>query len=215
MEAKKIKKSLGRFAGYIALTFCSLIIKVIPGRWLYGFARGLGVFGHSVVARQRKVALQSLSIAFGQSKSHQELKTIALDCFIFMAQSAIELMFLMDRPGELMRRVEIKGEDNLKRALARGKGVILVSGHFGNFPLMMARLSLSGYSINGIMHAMRDTRVEKLFQEKRNRLGVKTIYSKPRKACVDVSIRALRNNELLFIPIDQEGWEYSVFFLIG
>jgi KDO2-lipid IV(A) lauroyltransferase len=58
---------------------------------------------------------------------------------------------------------------------------------------------------------MRDSRVEKIFMAKRNRLKINTIYSQPRKACVDNSIRALRNNELLFIPIDQNFGTGGVF----
>jgi len=42
-------------------------------------------------------------------------------------------------------------------------------------------------------------------------VGIKTIYSQPRKACVENSIRTLRNNELLFIPIDQNFGTGGVF----
>lgn len=211
MDAKKIRKSFSRAAARLGLKLCSLIIKAIPTRWLYGFARALGAFGYGAVAKQRKVALESLSIAFGSARTKDELQQIARDCFIFMATSAIELMFLMDRPRELQRRVAFEGKENLDKALARGSGVILVSGHFGNFPLMMARLSLAGFQVNGIMRPMRDEKVEKIFLEKRNRLGVKTIYSQPRKTCVEGSIRCLRNNELLFIPIDQNFGTAGVF----
>ena len=47
--------------------------------------------------------------------------------------------------------------------------------------------------------------------KKRDQLGIKTIYSQPRKDCVDSSIRSLRNNELVFIPIDQNFGTAGVF----
>jgi KDO2-lipid IV(A) lauroyltransferase len=128
-----------------------------------------------------------------------------------MAKAGAELIFLMDRPVFLRRRVEIIGREYLDTALYKGKGVILVSAHFGNFPLMMAKLRLEGYKIGGIMRPMRDNRVEKIFLAKRNRLGIKVIYSQPRKACVENSIRSLRNNELLFIPLDQNFGTGGVF----
>jgi KDO2-lipid IV(A) lauroyltransferase len=37
----------------------------------------------------------------------------------------------------------------------------------------------------------------------RTQLGLNTIYAVPRKQCVDYTIRALRNNEIVFIPLDQ------------
>jgi len=61
------------------------------------------------------------------------------------------------------------------------------------------------------MRPMRDEKVEKIFQEKRSRFGVKTIYSQPRKECVEKTIQALRNNELIFIPIDQNFGTGGVF----
>jgi len=211
MDSKKLRKIAGRFFGWLGLIFCSLIIKLMPRSWVYGFARGIAAIGYLAASKQRKIALESLSIAFGQDKSSPQIKQIAKDCFTFMAKSGVELIFLMDRPVLLRRRLEIIGREYLDTALSRDKGVIMVSAHFGNFPLMMAKLRLEGYKIAGIMRPMRDNRVEKIFLAKRNRLDIKVIYSQPRKACVENSIRSLRNNELLFIPLDQNFGTGGVF----
>ncbi|MFA5144718.1 MAG: lysophospholipid acyltransferase family protein [Candidatus Omnitrophota bacterium] len=211
MDSKRIRTSIGRFFAWLALNFCSLMVKLIPVNCLYGFARGISSLGYRFSGKQRKIALESLTIAFGQEKSPQEIEEIARNSFTFMAKAAIELMFLMDKPGLLKERVKIEGKDNLDSALSRGNGVILVSAHFGNFPLLMARLAFSGYKIAGIMRAMRDTRVEKFFMAKRDRLNIKTIYSQPRDTCVNKTIETLRNNELVFIPIDQNFGTGGVF----
>jgi KDO2-lipid IV(A) lauroyltransferase len=128
-----------------------------------------------------------------------------------MAKAGLELMFFMDKPELLKKRVEFVGRENLEAALAKGKGVILVSAHFGNFPLMLAKLSLEGYKTSGIIRYMRDVQAEKFFMAKRTQVGIKTIYSQPRKACVEGTIRALRNNELVFIPLDQNFGTGGVF----
>ena len=187
------------------------MVKLIPGSMIYGFARGIAWLSYKFVGKQRKLAFDSLSIAFQQQKSDKELREIAKVSFLSMAKSAVELMFLMDRPPELKKRVDFVGKDNLEKALSSGNGVILVSAHFGNFPLMMAKLSLEGYQIAGIMRQMRDLRTEKFFLEKRNHMGIQTIYSQPRKTCVEESIRALRNNSVLFIPLDQNFGTAGVF----
>lgn len=211
MNLKKIRKTFARFAAWMGLRTCSLIIKVIPTRYLYDFACGIGVLGYTLVGKLRKIALDSLKTAFGNEKSPEELREIARDCFVFLAKSAIELMFLMDRPDLLKKRVDFAQEENLKAALARGKGVILVSAHFGNFPLMMAKLSLEGYPVSGIMRPMHDERAEKFFLKKRDSMGVKTIYSQPRSVCVQNTLNTLRQNELVFIPIDQNFGTGGVF----
>ncbi|MBU1125872.1 MAG: lysophospholipid acyltransferase family protein [Candidatus Omnitrophica bacterium] len=211
MDFKKISKNTGRFFGWFFLVLCSLIIRVIPFRLLYGFANGIGSFGYRVLLQQRRIAQESLKIAFGRGKTAEERETIARESFLFMARSAVELMFLMDNPCLLKKRVTIVGQEYLQKALAKGCGVILVSAHFGNFPLLMAKLALSDFPISGIMRPMRDSRVERFFLDKRQRLGVKTIYSQPRTACVNETIETLRKNGIVFIPIDQNFGTGGVF----
>ena len=203
MASKTVGKRIGYFLGWVALNACSFVIKVVPQRWLYGFANRVSYLGYKLNRKQREVALESLHIAFGAEKPRQELEQIARDCFTFMAKASLELMYLMDKPRLLKGRVKLSGKERLDAALAKGNGIILVSAHFGNFPLMMARLGLEGYKIAGIMRPMHDPGIEKIFLNKRNKLGIITIYAQPRKACVDKSIRVLRDNGLLFVPIDQ------------
>ena len=203
MEAKKIRKATGRFFGWLGLNGCSLIVKFIPQGWLYGLAKGIAALGYLIARKQRKIARESLAIAFGKEKTGCQIERIAKDCFIFMAKAGLEILFLMDNPRLLKKRVGIEGRGHLEKSLAAGKGVILVSAHFGNFPLMLAKLGLEGYKVSVILRYMRDERAEQFFMVKRNSVGIKTIYSQPRKVCVENSLRALRNNELLFIPIDQ------------
>ena len=211
MSNKKIGKSIGRFFGWVGLVFVASLVKLIPQRLLYGCAKIIAVVVYRIAHKKRGTALESLAIAFGQEKSPQEIEQIAKDCFVFLAKAGMEVIFLMDRPPLLKKQVEIVGKENLDAVLAKGKGAILVTAHFGNFPLMFAKLSLEGYMTAGIMRFMRDERAEKFFTRKRNRVGIKTIYSQPRKECVENSIRTLRDNGLLIIPLDQNFGTAGVF----
>lgn len=211
MDIKKIRAGAGRLAGRFGLVSCSLIIKVLPARSLYGFARFIGALGYLCLLKQRRIALDSLAVAFGKDKTEKEIIAIARACFNNLAKSAVELLFLLDRPQILKSRVALEGVEHLGEALSAGKGVILVSAHFGNFPLMMAKLAREGYPIAGIMRPMRDERVEKIFQEKRLRLNIRTIYSQPRAACVSMTIAALRENGVVFIPLDQNFGTAGIF----
>jgi len=211
MDTKKIRKFFSRLAAWVGINICSLIVKVLPPSYLYAFARNIAALAYIFAGKQKKIALDSLRIAFGKEKSAAELEKIAKDCFVYMAKGAVELMFFFDKPQALKNLVSIEGKDNLDRALAAGRGVILVSAHFGNFPLLLGRLAVEGYRAGGIMKPMHDARMEKVFLEKRKKFGVRTIYSQPRNTCVNESISALRNNELLFIPIDQNFGTGGVF----
>lgn len=211
MDSKKIRKGISRFFGWLGLNLCSLIIKMLPESRLYGFSQGIADLGYIIARKQRKIALESLSIAFGKDKSKEEIECIAKACFSSMAKSGVELVFFLANHQLLKRQVQMVGKENLDVVLSEGKGVILVSAHFGNFPLILARLGLEDYKTAGIMRSMRDSGIEKIFLAKRNQLKIKTIYSQPRKTCVENTIRSLRNNEVVFILIDQNFGTGGVF----
>jgi len=211
MELKKIRKIFSRFLGRVGLNICAVIVKVMPAKWLYGFAKIVSSLAYRFAIKHKRIALDGLRVAFGGEKSEAELDKIVKDCFDFLAKSAVELMFLMDKPELLKSKVDLVGRENLDNALAKKNGVILVSAHFGNFPLLLGRLAVEGYKSSGIMRPMRDSRVEKIFLEKRNKFGVQTIYSQPRNVCVNETIQALRDNALVFIPIDQNFGTAGVF----
>lgn len=203
MNLKKIRKCAARFFSWLWLVACSGIIKFIPERFLYGFASVVSFLTYCFAVKHKRIAFESLRIAFGQEKTDAEIEQIARDNFTYMAKSAAEFMFLMDKPLILKKRVTLEGRRNIDQALSGGCGAILVSAHFGNFPLLLGRLAADGYKIAGIIKPMHNLRIEKILLEKRNKCGIKTIYSQPRKVCVNETIRALRKNELIFIPIDQ------------
>ncbi|MFH0827502.1 MAG: lysophospholipid acyltransferase family protein [Candidatus Omnitrophota bacterium] len=211
MDSKKIRKGIGRFFAWLALKMCSLIIRFTPRRYLYGLANGISSLGYRFVGKHRRIALESLELAFGREKSQEEREQIARDCFTFLAKSGVEIFYFMNNPHQVKEFIQIAGKDNLDKALARGRGVILVSAHFGNFPMMLCRLSAEGYRVGGIMRHMRDERAEKMFSVARNIFNIKTIYSQPRNVCVNRTLEALRNNELVFIPLDQNFGTGGVF----
>jgi KDO2-lipid IV(A) lauroyltransferase len=211
MNLKKFIKINSRFFAWLALVVCSLTIKLLPVQFLYAFARILAKIGYLVAVKQRRIALESLSIAFGREKPLGELKEIAKNCFTSMACSGVEMVYFAKSPQLLKYRTILQNKHILDEALSRKKGVILVTGHFGNFPLMMLRLAIAGYPVAGIMRSMRDQRVERMFTKLRKDSGIKMIYSQPRKACVDASIRVLKNNEIVCIQLDQNFGTGGIF----
>lgn len=211
MDSKRIRQHIRYFLGWIGLIVSAFIIKLTPRRGIYRVARAMAWLGFRIAGKQRKIALEGLTIAFGNTKSPAEIRTVAKECFLSMAKSGVEILHYMDYPELIKQQIILKNKENLDNALKQKKGVILVSAHFGNFPLMLARLSLEGYPTSGMMRTMRDYRAEKFFADKRKKLHIKTIYTQPRRACVVSSIQALRNNELLFVLMDQNFGTNGVF----
>lgn len=65
--------------------------------------------------------------------------------------------FLMPfwRRGNLRRHFEIEGQGHLREALSRGKGAIVMTGHFGAACSMVAALGLLGFPIRPLTHDSR------------------------------------------------------------
>ncbi len=196
---KKFKRTIARNSLF---TF-SWLFNCLPYSFVSSLANGFIAIAYRVAIRQRKIAFESLNIAFGKEKSPQEVEQIARNCFENLGRGMIELIYFMDHPAMIKERVVFEGKENLDKAFKEGKGVIAVSAHFGNFPLMLIRCAQEGYKTNAIIRATRDEIIEKHFQAQRTRLGLNTVYSHPRSECVNTSIKVLRENQLLFIPLDQ------------
>ena len=196
---KKIKRALARYG----LFSVSWVITKLPYALVSQLTHGFIALGYRLAIRQKKIAIESLHIAFGKQKSQEEIKRIARACFENLGRDMIELIYFMAHPAMIRERVAFEGQEYLDRAFKEGNGVVAISAHFGNFPLMLLRCSQEGYKTNAIIRPTRDEIIEKYFLEQRTRLGLTTVYSHPRKQCVDTSLKVLRNNELLFIPLDQ------------
>lgn len=197
-RTKMFKRAMARHGLYGS----TKLIRHLP----YPLARLLGhiliFIGFRFVIKQKRIARESLQIAFGRGLPETEIRRIIKRCFENIGWCMLELIYFMEHPRMIKEKISFTGLEHLQKAFEKGKGAIAVSAHFGNFPLMLLRFA-QDHKTNAIIRPARDVDLEAYFLKKRSDLGLNTIYALPRKECVTTSIRALRNNELLFIPLDQ------------
>jgi KDO2-lipid IV(A) lauroyltransferase len=119
-----------------------------------------------------------------------------------MAQSGLELLYFM-KNTEVLKNVRIEGREYLDMALRTGRGVVGLTAHFGNFPLMTLKLSQERYPVNVMLRNMRDPQMGEFVYGLCTNAGVKAILSYPRIEVIRRTISALRKNELVLIQMDQ------------
>ncbi len=197
-----MKKFLRTLARYL-FVIIRWIIRKLPYPVYRLSMIGFVAIGHCVMFKKRKIAMKSLRTAFGADMDDAHIRKIARQCFNNFGRGMIDLIYLIDRPHLIKERVEIEGKHYLENALKAGNGAILLSAHFGNFILMYLRFVVEGYKTNVIMRRARDEEWEKTISEIRYSLGLHTIYALPQRKCIEQSLRVLRNNEILFILLDQ------------
>ena len=203
MASKQRIKIFQRALARHGLYGSSWLITKLPYKLMRAITYLFIGIGFCFAVKQRRIAYDSLRIAFGEEKDKKQINSITRECFTNVGKAMIELIYFMEHPEFIKKEVFFEGKKHIDEALRQGNGAIGVSAHFGNFPLMLLRCAKEGYKVNAIIRSTRDKELEEYFQKKRKSLGLNTIYSHPRKECVDVSLKALRNNEFLFIPLDQ------------
>jgi Kdo2-lipid IVA lauroyltransferase/acyltransferase len=215
MLLRQFSKSIEKVFHRFIVQICSFIFRSATKKGMYRAAYVVGLLLFVIARRQRKTATSGFLHAYNGSMSPAEIKRLTRECFTSMAKSAAEMAFFVGKPGQIRESVRIEGIAHLRQGLSRGKGVVLVSAHFGNFPLMLGRLALEGYRASVIMRPLKNQGIERMFLPEARRLGVTPIYSIPRPECVKKSLQTLRDNGILFIPVDQNfgtGGVYVDFF---
>ncbi len=198
---KEKKKFLQRRIGWIFTRLLTSFSGSISLELNYKLGRLLGQIAYLAVRRHRRISLESLKIAFPDMPAWQR-KKISRDFFIFMAQGSFELLHILKNPRQLAN-IRVEGKEYLDQALKAKQGVILLTAHIGNFPLMSLKLAKQGYNVHFVTRPMRDEKASDYIHKLRTAAGVKTIFSYPRRECVNAIIRALADNQIVIMQMDQ------------
>lgn len=201
MNDKEKKKIFRRKIAWFFLKVFTAISGSLSLEGIYFLGGILGNIAACLPLNHCKIAYDSLSVAFPRLSTRKR-KDILRNCFIFMVQSAFELLHFLKNPDDL-ENVRIEGEEYLKSALVQNRGVIILTAHLGNFPLLGLKLANAGYPVNFVTRPMRDEKTGDYLYNLRTKAGVKSIFSYPRRECVNGIIKALRDNEIVVIQMDQ------------
>lgn len=115
----------------------------------------------------------------------------------------------LDRDG-LDRLVTWHGREHLDRVRAEGRGVIVVSAHYGNWELMGAAIAATGLPMHAIVQVPSKDAFGQLFIEARDMIGMRT-YANQGPASLRPVLRALKRAEGLAMLADQHGEAQEAF----
>jgi KDO2-lipid IV(A) lauroyltransferase len=194
----------------LGLSALSALFCLLPHRVAVRTGSGLGWLVSRVAPIRRRVADENLRYAF-PDKSDAERRAI-LDRF-YRHLGSMLAEFLRSPALDAARIVswtEADGEEHLKSAAALGRGVLIVSGHFGNWEWLAASAASRGYVVDVIVAPQKNRGVQDFITRCRAGLGVGVLYSKQGRAQLLEAGRRLRQGHLLGTLIDQDagrrGW---------
>lgn len=126
---------------YIAMRSVWALFALLPLGLVVRFAKTLAFIAWWLTPKYRRLVFKNLSIAFGDTFSPAQKLKIGRDHFAGLAANIAAGACLAKVPAHrLTEWVTIEGLEHLREAQAKGKGVIGLLAHLGNWELL-ARLS--------------------------------------------------------------------------
>ncbi|HSN92963.1 MAG TPA: lipid A biosynthesis acyltransferase [Anaeromyxobacteraceae bacterium] len=195
---KRIKRRV-RSAVVRALLRLLAFLPLRPALWLGG---ALGALAHLLAARTRRLALAHLAIAFPE-RTEAERQALARGMFVHLGRSALELVASRSWDRRLESYVEMDPPGLLRELLARGRGMIFVTGHVGNWEILARRVPRSGVPCVTIARRSDDEAMNRLIERFRAEGGVTTLWREDESTGRAI-IRTLRSGKILGLLVDQD-----------
>jgi KDO2-lipid IV(A) lauroyltransferase len=212
--------STKHYLEFIVVKILSQIVIVLPWKLNYWLANRLGELSYIFLRKRRRLTIDNLRQAFsscegsekGSSQelyNQKEIKRLAKNTFRNFAKNMIEFISSPKiNKDNVDNFVTITGLENLEEAKNKGKGVIIITGHLGNWELMSRALTIKGYPLNIMIRRQRNVLVEALIERQRRDSGLKTF---PHTTTPNEIFKMLKNNEIIGLIADQDGGEKGIF----
>jgi len=162
--------------------------------------------------RMKAKVLHNLVYAYGDGLSRGQLLLTCRNVMKNLAQNWFELL-LFGGPAKaaVASCISIEGEENLKRALSRGRGVIAVSAHLGNYPILAQQFTMRGYDFMMVIRNPKNRVISAVYTKGREFIGLASIFTRPEKTFFRQALRVLKNNGVLCLIADENKRHGGIF----
>ena len=199
------KASLIEYLAYWLVRFFSLVVIALPPKANFILGRALGISGYYLLKKKRNLALKNLKTVFRDEFEYWQIERIGKKAFISLALDIIEALYIPKIDSRYINKhIRIENLKFLDEALKKGKGVILLAYHLGNWELSNITCSLEGYEYKVIVNEQRYPLLNELLNRYRQSKGCKII---PRGMALREIIKALKSNQVVAMAGDQGGKE--------
>jgi KDO2-lipid IV(A) lauroyltransferase len=206
-----LRKRAERAAGRVGMRLVVRPLRALPLPLARSFGRGMGRVLFYTLGRYRRVALKNLNLIYGRELDARARYQMALDVFKNFGETAAEFLKL-PRMGltEVDALVIVEGEEHMRRALEMGQGVLLITGHFGNWEFLARWLNLHGYPLNVVARRANDPEADKILTDTRTDGGAQ-VFNRGNSA--RAVMQCLKKKEIVALLPDQNAGDVFVPFL--
>jgi KDO2-lipid IV(A) lauroyltransferase len=170
----------------------------------------LGLLWFRIDKRHRQVALDNIALSFGRDISPAQVEIMGKKVFKSLASIFFEVAWAHKlEKKKFLSHFTIKGLEHVKNAHAKGRGVLVLTCHMGNFEMLIPAIDETGFKGFAIYRALDFKPLERLLRESRQRFGVTMIPTMGASKKIDA---VLKQGGVVGTLLDQNvNWYNGVF----
>jgi KDO2-lipid IV(A) lauroyltransferase len=185
---------------YVAFQIFRGIVALTPRPLALAAAAALARVAYAAGGRTRAGATRRIGDVLGLGRG--EAARICRRMYRHFALSLVDVMIFGGwRRRRLARVIEVEGFDYVERAMAEGRGVVGITGHFSNWELLGGYVAARLGGIAVLATTAYDKNFDRMLARYRRRLGVRTVY---RTEPAAVPLRWLAGGGFLGALADQD-----------
>ncbi|MDQ6748664.1 MAG: lysophospholipid acyltransferase family protein, partial [Candidatus Dormibacteraeota bacterium] len=174
---------------------------MLPPAVRYGVARAAGNAGYAVLPGMRRQALTNYAGILHRPTGSPEVRRLAREAVVGYTKLMADFLMLAQLTrDEVMRMVDWRGWDNIQAALSHGRGVIVVTPHFGNWDVAAAAAAARGLKVTAVTDHYGDDDLNRRVTAARERAGIRVVPLSV--AAGKAVLGALRRNEVVALVCD-------------
>ncbi len=183
------------------------LISMLPLRWIQAIGSVLGLLAYRLVASRRRVARVNIKQAY-PSYNEDQIRALNIASFKSLGISVFEIAQAWWANRDYLRSIcQVEGKQNLDHALAKGRGVILLTGHFTTLEIGAMLIGLFT-TLNGVYKKAHNPMFNAFMAHYRSTYGEELIENKNVRAL----IRGLRKGRATWFAPDQDFAEQDIVF---
>jgi len=185
---------------YWSVVAVRAIARRLPEPVVNFFGAAIGMAFYIVDWQHRRVALANLEQCF-PNKTASERRSIARATFKHFGRVLLKLLtFSTLTPEQMMACSEYEGDERVRLAYAKGKGILFFTGHFGFWELHALAHAVKLRPIGVLARVLDNSRLNDLLERVRTKTGNTVIY---RQGAVRRVLKTLHAGEGVALLIDQ------------
>lgn len=186
---------------YAALRGVTRVLGLVPLSWARRIGAGIARLGYAPLGIRRRVVVRQIAAAF-PDLDQRAVHRLARRAYGHLGRVVAEAALLpgLGRDGVLALFEGADGFEAIEQVVAEGRGVILITGHFGNWELAGAYVAARGIPIEVIARRLKNPLVDAYVTRTRAGTGMRVVHDAD---AVRRTPRALREGHAVAFVADQ------------